>query len=1035
MTAPSVIEIREPGMAPRRVTVDRAIGVGRDQQGAVLVGTSVSLAHLKLMVSPVALSIVNLGDSGAAFVNGRTIECRAILGTGDTIRFGTAEIEVLSSPAASPTRPAPGTARPVPETAPSQAAPQPAPTREPGPITRVAGQVFLGPIPKPGQPVFRNYTELPRHVPISAWRAVRVVSVAVYVALVTGLFVSPAGALFAFFNVTVPLLPVVFFVAPGLWRNICPLAAVNQAPRVFGFTRAFSPPGWMRRHGFVIAFVLFFGITSARIAVFNTDGRATGILLAATIASAFLGGVLFTGKSGWCSSICPLLPLQRAYGQTPFVRVPNSHCQPCVGCTKNCYDYKPQVAYQADMRDADSNWVSPRKLFAAALPGFVLGFFTLTASSHPETVEVYELLALYSAGSIASFYLLDALLPVTSRMLTALYPAAAINIFYWYASIVLADSFHTVTGAAIPWVRWPIRAIVGVLTLIWITRTFAAGRRFEQEVSGRPARVVQVGFAAAKAMATRAKRSFVQVRFAPGDTSVDIEVGTSLLEAAERAGQQIEAGCRMGVCGADPVAVIDGMAGLTPADEDEQNTLRRLGYAAETRMACCARVMSGSVQIAFAPEPSGRASSGQRQAAYDRSLMSTVVIGNGIAGVTAADFLRRGHPYCEIHLVGSEPQVLYNRMGIYRLVYGRSAMRGLYLLDESWYDEHDIAAWLNTYATEIDTCARRVRLGTGDVLPYDRLILAMGSSCALPAIDGFGALGSFVLREAVDAMAIRGFAQQHGARRAIVAGGGVLGLEAACALRELGLHVTVLERAPWLLARQFDQRSAEMVRAHLGELGIDVRLGVEAVALLGSGRVNGLVLRDGASLPCDIFLAAVGIRPNIDLAAAAGIAVNRGVLVDDGMRTSVPGVFAAGDVAEYDGQVPALWPVAVKQAEVAAINALGGDERMTGGVPTTIVKGIGLELASVGQQEPGPGGAVIVVEDPSVPSYRRLILAADRVVGATVLGRHPLDLAAATSAVNQGLVLDAAARTAAQAGDWSVLAKQPQPPGALAAVV
>jgi nitrite reductase (NADH) large subunit len=185
---------------------------------------------------------------------------------------------------------------------------------------RVAGRVFLGPIPAPGQPVFRTYTQLPRRVPIRAWRAVRAVSVASYVALVIGLFVSPAGGLFVFFRVIVPVLPLIFFVAPGLWRNICPLSAVNQAPRVFGFTRAFTPPAWLRRHAFAIALVLFFGITSARIAVFNTSGRATGILLAVTIASAFLGGVLFKGKSGWCSSVCPLLPLQRAYGQTPSSR-------------------------------------------------------------------------------------------------------------------------------------------------------------------------------------------------------------------------------------------------------------------------------------------------------------------------------------------------------------------------------------------------------------------------------------------------------------------------------------------------------------------------------------------------------------------------------------------------------------------------------------------------------------------------------------------------------------------------------------------
>src|SRR6266571_7609647 len=131
------------------------------------------------------------------------------------------------------------------------------------------------PIPKPGQPVFRNYTELPRRLPISVWRAARVVSVMVYVALVAGLFISPAGALFAFFQVIIPVLPILFLVAPGLWRNICPLAAVNQAPRVLGFTLAFTAPSWLRRYGFLIALALFFGITSARIAIFNTNGRAT----------------------------------------------------------------------------------------------------------------------------------------------------------------------------------------------------------------------------------------------------------------------------------------------------------------------------------------------------------------------------------------------------------------------------------------------------------------------------------------------------------------------------------------------------------------------------------------------------------------------------------------------------------------------------------------------------------------------------------------------------------------------------------------
>jgi NADPH-dependent 2,4-dienoyl-CoA reductase/sulfur reductase-like enzyme/ferredoxin len=899
-------------------------------------------------------------------------------------------------------------------------------------LDQVSRRVFLGPIPKPGQPAFRNYMELPRRLPIPAWHAIRVVSVLAYLALVAGLFLRPAGALFAFFKVIVPLLPILFFVAPGLWRNLCPLSAANQAPRVFGFSHAFTPPAWLRRYGFIVALVLFFGIASARIALFDADGQATGILLAVTIVNAFLAGLAFKGKSGWCSSICPLLPLQRTYGQTPFVTVPNSHCQPCVGCAKNCYDFKPQVAYQADMHDSDSRWVSPRRLFAAALPGFVLGFFTLVSRADLTTAQTYERLALYFLASIASFYLLDALLPVTSSMLTAVYPAVAINIFYWYASVVLASSFQTVTGIAIPWVRWPIRAIVLALTIVWITRTYAAGRRFRQESHPPPA-LVQVGRAAAGALASKARSSRAKVRFLPGDSAVDAEIGASLLEVAEDAGLRIEAGCRMGVCGADPVAVIEGMDGLSQPDEDELTTLRRLGYTANTRMACCARVQSGPVGVALTPEPGGPVS-GRRPTSYDPSIRSVVVIGNGIAGVTAADFLRRGHPDCEMHLIGRETHVLYNRMGISRLVYGRSAMQGLYLLPESWYDEHRITAWLNTVAAEIGITERQVRLGTGDVLRYDRLILAMGSSSTVPPVEGFGLPGSFVMREAADAMAVRGYVQQHGAQNAIVTGAGLLGLEAAHSLHALGLHVIVLARGERLLAKQIDPRCSELVHAHFDELGIEVRYHAEAVSLQGSERTSALLLKDGTSVPCEVFLAAVGIRPNTELAAAAGLAVNRGVLVDDRMQTSVPGVFAAGDVAEYNGTVLGLWPTAAKQAEVAAINALGGNEPVTAELPAIILKGVGLELAAVGRAEPLPGEQVIVTEDASQPSYRRLVLADGQVVGAVVLGHHPQDLTAATAAVKKQLILNDEACAAVQAGDWSALTRRSELDGAVVAV-
>jgi NAD(P)H-nitrite reductase large subunit len=282
-------------------------------------------------------------------------------------------------------------------------------------------------------------------------------------------------------------------------------------------------------------------------------------------------------------------------------------------------------------------------------------------------------------------------------------------------------------------------------------------------------------------------------------------------------------------------------------------------------------------------------------------------------------------------------------------------------------------------------------------------------------------------------MAIRGYVQQHAARDALVAGAGLLGLEAAHSLHELGLHVTVLARGERLLAKVVDSRCSELVHAHFAELGIEVRYHAEAASLQGGECARALLLKDGTSLPCEVFLAAVGIRPNVELAATAGLAVGRGVLVDDQMRTSVPDVYAVGDVAEHGGAVLGLWPIAAKQAEVAAINALGGDERLIAEPPATILKGVGLELAVVGRAEPLPGEEVFVTEDASQPSYRRLVLADGQVVGAVVLGHHPQHLTAATAAVKQQLILGDEARAAIQAGDWSVLTGRSQPDGAVAA--
>ena len=175
---------------------------------------------------------------------------------------------------------------------------------------------------------------MPRHRRSGAprrWVAVRMLSLTAFLTLCGTLVVAPDTGLLVFTRLVVPVLPLLFFVAPGLWRNVCPVSAANQIPRVFGFTRGKEPPRWLRERGYLVAITLFALIVPARVLLFNTNGPALAALLLAIALSAGVGGFLFKGKSGWCSSICPMLPIERLYGQTPFLVVRNTHCEPCVG--------------------------------------------------------------------------------------------------------------------------------------------------------------------------------------------------------------------------------------------------------------------------------------------------------------------------------------------------------------------------------------------------------------------------------------------------------------------------------------------------------------------------------------------------------------------------------------------------------------------------------------------------------------------------------------------------------------------------------
>lgn len=877
--------------------------------------------------------------------------------------------------------------------------------------------------PQPPQPqalLFANYLQLPTVLPLRVWLVLRYLCVVLALGVVALLILQPQQGLTLFWMVTVPILPAVFVLTPGVWRNVCPMAALNQAPRLLGFTRGLTHTPLIREYSYVVGIGLFFLLVSSRKWLFDGSGLATGLLILFGLLGAFVGGLVFKGKSGWCSSICPLLPVQRIYAQAPVKQVANAHCRPCVGCTKNCFDFNPGVAYLADQYDSDKRYVGYRRVFAAILPGFILAFYTIPPGSAPLTI--YATFGLYGGLSLAIFHLLDTFLKLPNNRLTVLFGAAAFSCYYWFASVTWFSGLSRLTGQwAVPDAGpWLVRATVLVLAAAWIVRNFTKENLFVEHTVNRAAsQPVKLGgnaAAALKAAGAAAKASLVIL---PEKTTFAAQTGQTLLELVEGCGAKIEAGCRMGVCGADPVAVHEGAELLSPIGDDEKNTLQRLGHATNTRMACSARLQGvGCVHIALTPEKAASSSADTTQL-FNAAIERIVIVGNGIAGVTAADHVRRKHPQCSIQVVADENHPLYNRMGITRLVYGRSAMQGLHLMPETWYSERNIEVLLNTSAKAIDTHDKKVILAEGEPLPYDRLILATGSSSFVPPLEGWGGDGCFVLRSADDAMGLRAHAQRSGAKHAVVAGGGLLGLEAAYALFKLGLRVTVVERNPWLMNRQLDQRGGNLLQGYLQGLGIHMRLNSRMVRLeKRSDEPQKLVLADGDPVLADVLVVAAGITPNIALPMAAGIQVGKGVLVDAHMATSAPDVYAAGDVVEFANRSLGLWPLAVEQAEVAARNALGESVSYREPVLSTALKVVGADLVSVGDFAGQEMDAIVFEENLAEFRYRKLVVRQGRLVGAILIG-WPALIEPVTKAVKSGMDISHALGPI-QDGDWSV---------------
>ncbi|MGH7896596.1 MAG: NAD(P)/FAD-dependent oxidoreductase, partial [Candidatus Binatia bacterium] len=360
-----------------------------------------------------------------------------------------------------------------------------------------------------------------------------------------------------------------------------------------------------------------------------------------------------------------------------------------------------------------------------------------------------------------------------------------------------------------------------------------------------------------------------------------------------------------------------------------------------------------------------------------------LIVGGSIAGHTAAHVCRELDPSARITLATDETHRFYNRLNLTRFLAAEIERDKLFDFSESWYAEQQIEVATESRAIALDPFGKRVVFASGVELGYDSLILAHGSSAALPRF--YRELPGVVLLRTLDD-AERILAAATGARVAVI-GGGVLGLEAAYGARLRGAaEVSVFEYFPRLMPRQLDAAAGELLAALVRDKGIAVHVGCGVGAIVGSERAEAIELEDGRAFAADLVVVSTGIAPNVDWVKRSGVAAARGVLVDDGMRTSAADVYAAGDVVEWRGGVVGLWMNAIEQAKVAARAAVGLPAAFAGYIPATTLKCLGIPVFAIGDSTAeGDDVTAQVVSEPSRRIHWKLISRAGLPIGGILL--------------------------------------------------
>ena len=372
--------------------------------------------------------------------------------------------------------------------------------------------------------------------------------------------------------------------------------------------------------------------------------------------------------------------------------------------------------------------------------------------------------------------------------------------------------------------------------------------------------------------------------------------------------------------------------------------------------------------------------------------MKHVIIGNGPAGVVAAETLRRLDPSADIALVGDENEPPYSRMAIPYLLTGSIGEQGTYLRKEAGHYERLNIRLIVARAEKLDAKARSVTLSNGDSLAYDRLLVATGSHPLRPPIPGIDSPNVHPCWTLADAREIA--AKAKPGARVVQLGAGFIGSIILQALAERGVKLTVVEMGDRMVPRMMTQKAGNLIRLWVEKKGVRVHVNARAEAIVADAKgAMQVKLSNGQSIDCDLVIAAAGVRPNIAFLEASGVKVDNGILVDARMQTSVSGIYAAGDVTEAAGfhsgqpEVNAIQPNAADQARIAAANMAGAETAMQGSLAINVLDTLGLISTSFGQWQGAEGGDGVELVDEANYRYLSLQFKDDVLIGATSIGR------------------------------------------------